>query len=97
MCAFNLTAWRPRVKAPPNPEQAEAKDAIKAMVLQHLAQDINAATSIKVSEIECNDPLCPGLETIILIMTEGKKTRACKIQKAIVDVKAEDIVAALRV
>ncbi|MEN3931132.1 hypothetical protein WJT86_08685 [Microvirga sp. W0021] len=52
-------------------------------------------TSLAVNEIDCNDPACPGVETIILIMAKGKKTQACKIPKAMIDVQAEDVASAL--
>ncbi len=35
---------------------------------------------VKVNEINCMDPACPGQETIILIMAPGQRTRALKIR-----------------
>lgn len=67
--------------------------AIKAQVLEQLGSPANL--TIAVNEIDCNDPSCPGLETIVLIMAEGQKTRACKISKPIEDVLPEDIGKAL--
>ncbi|WP_245411071.1 hypothetical protein [Microvirga flavescens] len=48
-----------------------------------------------VNEIACTDPSCPGVETIILVMEPGEKTRACKIGKMLDDVSEEDVRAAL--
>jgi hypothetical protein len=52
-------------------------------------------TAFAVNEIACTDPACPGLETIILVMEPGAKTRACKIAKGLSDVSEQDVVAAL--
>ena len=38
----------------------------------------SARIDVTVNEIACNDPACPGLETVILVMREGAKTRAYK-------------------
>jgi len=45
---------------------------------------------VKVNEINCMDPACPGQETVILIMAPGKRTRALKIRAPVenVDVAA---------
>jgi hypothetical protein len=52
-------------------------------------------TVFAVNEIACLDPSCPGLETIILVMQPGVKTRACKLSKGLSDIAEADIVAAL--
>ena len=51
--------------------------------------------SLAVNEIACDDPACPGVETVILVMEPGRRTRAAKVQKALEDVTAEDVAAAL--
>ncbi|WP_342360630.1 hypothetical protein [Terrarubrum flagellatum] len=51
--------------------------------------------ALSINEIECADPACPVLETIILIMEPGKKTRAVKAHGAIADMSAEQLRAAL--
>jgi|GEM_PF-564434 len=43
-------------------------------------------TVIRVNEINCTDPACPGQETVILIMEPGRRTRALKIQAPVEDV-----------
>jgi hypothetical protein len=48
-------------------------------------------TVFAVNEIACNDPSCPGVETVILIMEPGRKTRACKIPKALDQVTEQDV------
>lgn len=52
-------------------------------------------TAFAVNEIACNDPGCPGIETVILVMEPGKKTRALKVQKTLGEVTEQDIRAAL--
>ncbi len=43
-------------------------------------------TAIVVNEIVCHDPGCPGVETVILVMEPGRKTRAIKVPQALDDV-----------
>ena len=52
-------------------------------------------TAFAVNEIICADPGCPGVETVILVMEPGAKTRAYKIPKALDDVTEQDIGQAL--
>jgi hypothetical protein len=54
-------------------------------------------TAFAVNEIACNDPGCPGIETVILVMEPGAKTRACKVQKPLNDVTEQDLRHALEV
>jgi hypothetical protein len=51
----------------------------------------SADTAIAVNEIACTDPACPGVETVILIMAPGVKTRACKIPKPLEAVSERDV------
>ena len=53
-------------------------------------------TSLAVNEIACVDPGCPGIETVILVMEPGAKTRACKIAKPLDDVTEQDVREALQ-
>ncbi len=48
-------------------------------------------TALAVNEIACNDPGCPGLETVILVMEPGQKTRALKVQKTLDEITEQDI------
>jgi hypothetical protein len=78
-----------RRKAP----EAEAVARIRAWALDALAS--SAATTLAVNEIACLDPACPGLETVILVMEPGRRTRAHKIGKALAAVTEQDVRAAL--
>lgn len=51
---------------------------------------------LTISEVECADPACPGLETFILVMRPGEATQATKIRKPLVDIARDDVVEALR-
>ena len=76
----------------PKPE-AEAVARVKAYVLDVLAPP--AGTALAVNEIACLDPGCPGLETVVLVMEPGRKTRAYKVAKALGAVTEQDIRKAL--
>jgi hypothetical protein len=54
-------------------------------------------TAFAVNEIACTDPSCPGIETVILVMEPGVKTRAYKVAKALDEVTEQDISDALRI
>ncbi|MDJ1158355.1 hypothetical protein QNA08_08930 [Chelatococcus sp. SYSU_G07232] len=47
--------------------------------------------ALAVNEIVCADPACPGLETVVLVMEPGKRTRAIKFAKGAEDVTREDV------
>lgn len=68
--------------------------AFKNQVREALALSDDAAVSI--NEIACADPACPVLETIVLVMQPGQKTRAYKVHGALDDLTGEDLKAALQ-
>ena len=74
------------------PERA-ALDRVKAWAVTAL--EAPPSTAITVSEIVCTDPSCPGIETVILIMAPGQKTRAAKVSKAVEAVTEQDVRGAL--
>ncbi|ANY81686.1 hypothetical protein BB934_09215 [Microvirga ossetica] len=63
--------------------------------LARTALQVSSETAFAVNEIACNDPGCPGIETVILVMEPGKKTRALKVPKPLDEVMEQDILAAL--
>jgi hypothetical protein len=77
------------------PADAEAVQRVKDWARTALRADDD--TVVTVNEIVCADPACPGLETVILVMAPGVKTRACKIAKGLSEIAEADIVAALEV
>jgi hypothetical protein len=73
--------------------------AIPADVVERLRDWLSEAARlpgdavIKVNEIICADPACPGTETILLVMAPGFKTKAYKLQGDAVAVTQADIAA----
>jgi hypothetical protein len=63
--------------------------------LARAALQASPDTAFAVNEIACNDPGCPGIETVILVMEPGRKTRALKVSKPLDEVMEQDILAAL--
>ena len=80
--------WRGR----PKPD-SEAAARVKAWA--RAALDLAEETAFAVNEIACTDPACPGIETVILIMAPGEKTRAAKVSKAAEAVTEQDVRGAL--
>lgn len=74
--------------------KAEKPDAAVISQIKAWTKEILAlpdGTAFAVNEIVCRDPACPGMETVILVMEPGRKTRAYKIAKNLADVSREDI------
>jgi hypothetical protein len=76
-----------------NDADKQRAEAIKSGIRRALS--LSVETAITVSEIACADPVCPVLETVILIMEPGQKTRAYKLHGALNDLDPEAIRAAL--
>jgi hypothetical protein len=71
----------------------QAVERVKA--LARSALQASPETAFAVNEIACNDPGCPGIETVILVMEPGQKTRALKVPKLLDEVTEQDILTAL--
>jgi hypothetical protein len=76
----------------PKPDR-EAIERVKDMA--RAALQSSPETAFAVNEIACNDPGCPGIETVILVMEPGHKTRALKVPKTLGEVTEQDILSAL--
>ena len=74
--------------------QADAIGRVKGWVAAITALPPEA--SLAVNEIVCTDPSCPGTETVVLVMQPGRKTRAYKVSKALLDVTEDDLREALK-
>lgn len=59
------------------------------------AAALNEADVVKVNEVLCPDPACPGFETVILLMRAGQRTRAIKVAKPIAEVSQTDVARAV--
>jgi hypothetical protein len=76
----------------PKPDK-QAVDRVKD--LARAALRVSPDTAFAVNEIACTDPGCPGIETVILVMEPGQKTRALKVAKPLDAVMEQDILKAL--
>ncbi|MGL5139357.1 MAG: hypothetical protein ACRC7G_16480 [Beijerinckiaceae bacterium] len=85
-----MFTWRAKATSKSRSDQQR----VKALVVAALGH--NPDVGVSVNEIVCNDPGCPGQETVILVMVPKKKTAATKISKAIVDVTEDDVRDALK-
>jgi hypothetical protein len=74
-------------------EQVNARHQLKARVESLL--DLCAGDSVSGNEIACADPGCPEIETVILLMRPGDKTRAIKIPGPMGNVSDSDLFRAL--
>lgn len=59
------------------------------------AAALSEADVVKVNEVLCPDPACPGFETVILLMRTGQRTRAVKVAKPIAEVSQTDVAGAV--
>lgn len=69
-------------------------DRVAAWALS--AGNFAEGTVVRASEIVCADPLCPGIETVLLVMEPDRPTRAVKLGGPAADVTQEDVASALR-
>lgn len=71
---------------------AAALERVRGWCLATLAGEAD----LTISEVDCADPACPGLETFILVMRTGEATQAAKIRKPLVEITEADVQEALR-
>lgn len=62
----------------------------------HVALGEPPALDLTISEVDCADPACPGLETFILVMRPGEATQAVKIRKPIAEIAEPDVIEVMR-
>ena len=53
---------------------------------------ISAEATVTVMELECREPGCPPLETVVAAMEQEKETRQWKLHKAMPDITLADVV-----
>ena len=78
-----------------NGSRADPEAAGRVKAWAQAALRARDGTAIAVNEIACTDPACPRLETVVLVMEPGRKTRAVKVSKAMEVVTEQDIREAL--
>lgn len=79
-------------KKPPRDEAALAR--IRAWAAGALGDP--GGLDLTISEVDCADPACPGLETFILVLRAGEATQAVKIRKPISEIEEADVVEAVQ-
>jgi hypothetical protein len=52
---------------------------------------ISADATVSVMELECREPGCPPLETVVAVMDQGKQTLQWKFHKSIPEVTRADL------
>ena len=52
---------------------------------------VSSEATLSVMELECREPGCPPLETVIAAMEQGQATRQWKLHKPIPDVARADL------
>ena len=52
---------------------------------------LNDETTISIAELNCHEPNCPPIETIITERAEGGRVRNWRIAKPIIDIREIDI------
>ncbi|WP_027172008.1 hypothetical protein [Methylobacterium sp. 10] len=72
-----------------------ADDTARRRVEAWIRALIEPESVVKINEILCPDPSCPGLETVILVMRPGRKTQAAKVAKPLAEVTRAEVQAAL--
>lgn len=61
---------------------------IKQWAFEHLP--VTRSATVSVMELECHEPGCPPLETVVAVMELGKETRHWKFHKAVPDISVAD-------
>ena len=74
-------------------EGSDRAAAVRAWCRAALACD--EAVRVTVSELDCSQPGCPCVETVILVMAPGRPTRAVKVAAPLADVTREAVEDAL--
>lgn len=82
-----------RLFGKPDPELLAAGQRIRDWVRAALMLDEDATVSV--NEIDCGQPGCPDLETVILVRRAGTPTDAAKIHAGMRDVDEAQVIAAL--
>ena len=66
-----------------------ARERLRALAAEALGNP--DGLDLTISEIDCADPSCPGLETVILVMRPDQPTVAARIRKPIAAIGPADL------
>jgi hypothetical protein len=78
----------------PPPQERQRIEGLKAVARQLLG--LGEGATLSISEIQCGDVRCPGIETVILVMEQGKRTAIHKIAARLRDVDEATLTRMLR-
>jgi hypothetical protein len=73
----------------PKDDASDALDRVKAWVLD--ATGLDRVTYVVIAELQCTDPGCPPLETVIALMTDPGGPLKRSIHKPLVELTEGDI------
>lgn len=79
---------------PRDPENKEMTKTIKRWIMVH--GKYPEETAIWVSEVNCVDPGCPDMETVMLVMPGKDEKHSFRVRKPMVFVREADIIKALK-
>ena len=71
------------------------RDAVLIRQIKKFAYEclpISAEATVSVMELECHEPGCPPLETVVAAMEQGKETRQWKLHKPMPEITRADVV-----
>ena len=57
--------------------------------------DLPDDATVSISELTCRDPGCPDVETVVAVLREGQKPAIARIHKSILEVRLDELKAAL--
>ena len=86
-----IARWLARFQKPPR--DAVARERLAALVRAELP--LNPPPDVTISEIDCTDPACAGLETVILILAAQEPACLIRIARPIAMIGAEELRAAI--
>lgn len=86
MALFGIRAGRP---------SADAQTRAAIVGWTRAAGGLDPEAVVKVNEIVCADPACPGTETVILVMVPGRPARAVKVAGPMEGVTEAEVASAL--
>lgn len=75
----------------PPAAQPEKVQQIKTWIYETL--DLPAGSPISISQLQCHEPGCPPIETVIAIMTQP--TQTFKVHASVADISREQVQQAL--
>ncbi|KPQ31468.1 MAG: hypothetical protein HLUCCA11_23680 [Phormidesmis priestleyi Ana] len=79
---------------------SQPKPSLDLAILQQLKAQVadllqlDAETTISINQLQCKEPGCPPVETVIIILTQPMQQY--KIHKAIGDIRTADVIKAVQ-